>query len=476
MRMNINKDLAQEQSLMLSPQMQQAFRLLQLPLVQLQQVLREEITQNPVLEEEMIEAGNDSSDGEADNAEGDNEELSFDEEFDLLSKLDDDWKEYFRQSGSFRKYSSEDEEKRRYLESSIVKPETLQENLLNQLGLAMLEEEEQRICEAIIGNIDDNGYLQADTTDIAEQLGASLDAVEKMRVLVQSLSPVGVGARNLRECLLIQLDRLGHREGLASLIVDRYLDLLGAKKYRAIAQALDTSPEAVQKVAEIIETLDPKPGRIFSIETPRYIIPDVFVEKEESDFTVIVNDDRIPHLRISSLYREIMKQKDIDSSTKEYIKEKIRSAQWLIRSISQRQQTISNITEEIISRQRAFFEDGFDSLIPLTMEKIASSLGIHESTVSRAIAGKYIHTPHGLFDMKFFFSSGITTASGQHVSAHRVKRRISQMIETENPEEPLSDQQIIENLRREGFNVARRTIAKYRQALGILPSTIRRKY
>lgn len=476
----------QTQKLILSPQMQQAIKLLQLPLLQLQQVIRQEMTQNPVLEEELLEEENQEETQETEQAERDEgeetpgkeetDELKFDEEFNRLLKIDEEWKEYFRQSGSYRTYSEEDEEKRRFLESSVVKPETLQENLLDQLGLAMLNDDEKRICEAIVGDIDDNGYLQSGVEDIARRLGAPVEEVERMLALVQTLSPVGVGSRNAKECLLIQLSRLGKKDSLAYRIVDGHLEELSSKKYRQIAKALKASPLLVQKAAELISTLEPKPGRIFSSEFAQYITPDVFVEKGPDDFTVILNDDRIPHLRISNLYRNMVADPSTEKSTKSYIRDKIKGGQWLIRNIGQRQQTIYNIASEIVRRQIAFFDAGISHIKPLTMQEVADSLGIHESTVSRAIANKYMQTPHGLFDMKYFFSAGVNSQSGVSVSVNTIKSTIRQMINAEDPKKPLSDQQIIDTLAAKGLKLARRTITKYRKELKIPSSNRRRKF
>jgi RNA polymerase sigma-54 factor len=465
--------------------MQQAIKLLQLPLLQLQQIIRQEMMQNPVLEEELLQEETQEEIQEAEQQEpgeeetptaGDNEELNFEEEFTRLATIDDEWKEYFKQSGSYRKYSEEDEEKRRFLEASVVKPETLQENLLNQISLALLDKDQKRICEAIIGNIDDNGYLQSAVEEIARQLSVPDEKVGDMLSLVQTLSPVGVGARNLRECLLIQLSRLGKRHSLPYRIVEEHLDALGAKKYRQIARALRVSPAQVQKAADIIATLEPKPGRIFSQETAQYITVDVFVEKDEGEYNVILNDDRVPHLRISNLYRQMIANPGADKGTKSYIREKIKGGQWLIRNIRQRQQTIYNIASEIVKKQRQFFDEGITRIKPLTMQEVADSLGIHESTVSRAIANKYMNTPHGLFDMKYFFNTGIEAAGGENISVNNIKRMVQEMVSQEDPKSPLSDQQIIDRLKEKGITLARRTVTKYRKELKILSSNQRRKF
>ncbi|MDD5556819.1 MAG: RNA polymerase factor sigma-54 [bacterium] len=481
MAIRLEQSQRQIQKLIMSPQMQQAIRLLQLPLLQLQQVIRQEMTQNPVLEEDLQEEEQQEIErqetaDEGSTAAGDQDELSFEEEFSRLAAIDDEWREYFRQSGSHRKYSEEDEERRRFLEASIVKPETLQENLLDQIGPLLLDERERRICEALIGNIDDNGYLQSDVAEIARSIGEPEADVERMLSLVRTLSPVGVGARNVRECLLIQLDRLGKRESLAARIVEGHLEELGARKYSSIARALKVSPAQVHRAADLIATLDPKPGRVFSVEQAQYITPDVFIEKDRDGYTVILNDDRIPHLRISNLYRKLISAPGTDKGDRSYIREKIKNGQWLIRNIRQRQHTISNIAGEIVRRQRGFMEEGPSRMKPLTMQEVADALGIHESTVSRAIAGKYAQTPHGLYDMKYFFSTGISTAGGDAVAANAIKGMIGEIIGRENPKEPLSDQQVIDLLKGKGIALARRTVTKYRKELGIPPSSRRRSF
>lgn len=474
----------QTQKLILSPQMQQAIKMLQLPLMQLQQLIRQEMLQNPVLEEELLEeeTQEETQEEQQEEAEETREteeaahELKFEEEFNRLMKIDEEWKDYFRQSGSYRAYSEEDEEKRRFLEASVVKPETLQENLLNQLGLALLTDDEKKICEAIIGNIDDNGYLQTGVEDIAQRLGAPPAEVERMLALVQTLSPVGVGSRNARECLLIQLARLDKKDSIAYRIVDNHLEELSAKKYRQIAKALNVSLPVVQKAAELVGTLEPKPGRLFSIELAQYITPDVFVEKDAGDYEVILNDDRIPHLRISNLYKQMIENPVTEKSTKSYIRDKIKGGQWLIRNINQRQQTIYNIATEIVKRQREFFDEGVAHLRPLTMQEVADSLGIHESTVSRAIANKYMNTHHGLFDMRYFFSAGVDSQGGERISVNTIKTMIQQMVNAEDPGHPLSDQQIIGALAAKGLTLARRTVTKYRKELKIPTSNLRRKF
>lgn len=459
-----------QQRLILSPQMQQAIRLLQLPLMDLRTLINQEMVNNPLLEEDLKEMEVQETPSEKE------EEEKFQEEFEKLVAMDDEWREYFRQSGPFRKYSTEDDEKRRYFESSVTMPETLQEHLTHQLHLAPLTEEETKTGETIVGNIDGNGYLQASIEEIAQATGAEPARVERVVRVIQTFNPVGVGARDLGECLLIQLHRLGKGSSLAAKIVRQHLDDLGKKRFPAIARALRVSIPQVQRCADFIATLEPKPGRMFTTETPLYISADIFLEKVGDDYVVVVNDDRIPRLRINNLYRNLLQNGDVSTSTKQYVREKVRSGLWLVKNLRQRQQTIYKISQEIVRRQKRFLDEGISRLTPLTMQEVAAALGIHESTVSRAIANKYIQTPQGLFDLKFFFTTGLDTDTGESLSTKNVKSMISQMIKNENSKKPLRDQEIAENLARDGIKIARRTVAKYRKELRILPSNLRRQY
>ena len=472
----------QTQQLIMTPQMKQAIQLLQLPLMELCNVIEQEMVSNPVLEEANEENNSNTQDQEeqtsekSDNNSDNNEELDFKEEFDRLSQIDDEWREYFRQSASYRKYSQEDEERRQYLENSITRSETLQDHMLNQLSIMSRNDEEKEIGELIIGNIDENGYLQSPLEEIAMHAKTSLDKVEATLELIQNFHPLGVGARSLKECLLIQLCKLGKEGTLAAKIVTNYLDDLAKKRYAQIAKALKTTTVHIQHEAELIASLEPKPGRMFISDTTHYVLPDVVLEKLGEEYKIILNDDKIPHLRISSVYKTLMSKNDIDTNTKEYIKDKIKSGKWLMKNIHQRQQTIYNITNEIVQRQRRFFDDGIAYLQPMTMQVIATALGLHESTVSRAISGKYIQTPRGVFQLKYFFTTPISTRSGTATSATTVKDRINEIIRNEDSKKPLSDSKIIDILKKEGIQLARRTVAKYRKELNILPANLRKKF
>lgn len=468
----------QTQRLMLSPQMQQAIHLLQMPLMELQALIQQEITLNPILEEKMSQEPPVQSQEEgtepASKIEHENE-LEFKEQFDILTKLDDEWKDYYTQSGSFRKFTQQDEEKRKFMLDSITTGQSLQDHLLWQLGIFISDPAKKSIGESIIGNIDDNGYLKASIEELSAESGKSIEEVEEMIHLIQTFNPVGVGARDIKECLLIQLERLGKTNSLAAKIIENYLDMVGEHKYKQIAELLQDTEENVKKAVDIIVTLDPKPGLMFTTEQTQYVVPDVFVEKSNGEYVITLNDDRVPHLYISNLYRDLMKKSDTPKETKDYIRNKITNGNWLIRNILQRQQTIYKIASEIVRVQKEFLEEGPSLIKPLTMQQVASAVSLHESTISRAIANKYIQTPQGTFQFKYFFSAGVHTESGESISIKNLKEKIEVMIKEEDPHNPLSDQEIIEKLASLGIKIARRTIAKYRHEMGIPASSLRRK-
>ena len=476
----------QTQKLIMSPQMQQAIHLLQLPLMELNALIEQEMVENPVLEEsqdheqtepadnihEELESADDALPAAADSG----SELDFDKEFDILSRLDDEWRDYFQQVSSYQKTSDDEEKRRRYYESSIAPTETLEDHLLKQLNISTADLAQRRIAEQIIGSIDEKGYLTLPLEEICNSAECALEAAQEVLELIQSFHPVGVGARSLSECLLLQLERIGKGDSLEYRIVSGFLKELGHKNYSLIASRLSVSIPDVQKAAEMIGALEPRPGRIFDQEEPVYITPDILVEKIGDEFIITMNNEKTPRLRISNLYKNLMKEKNIEISTKSYIREKIQAGKWLVRNIQQRQQTLYNIAEELVRRQRSFLENGISHLRPLTMQEVAGSIGIHESTVSRAIANKYIDTPQGLFQMKFFFSTSIATQSGGAISAVNVKEMIQNLIKNEDSKKPLSDQKIIELLKGQGIDLARRTVAKYRKELHILPSNLRKTF
>ena len=464
----------QTQKMILSPQMQQAIHMLQIPLMELRALIRQEMVTNPVIEEQLSEESPPSSESEETPTEHETE-LDFKEEFDNLKKLDDEWRDYFNQSGSFRKITQQDDEKRKFMLDSITTGETLQDHLLWQLGVLVTDPQKEKLGELIIGNIDNNGYLRASTEELIGSIGKSSEEIEEIVGLIQTFDPVGVGARDIKECLLIQLDRLGKNNTLESRIIADYLDLIGNHEYKQLAELLHVPEPEIKTAVAFITTLDPKPGLMFTREGSQYIIPDVFVERINSEYTVTLNDERIPHLHISNLYRALMHKSDTSRETINYIKNKIKAGSWLIRNITQRQQTIYKISTEIVNVQRDFFDEGPNFLKPLTMQEVANTIGLHESTVSRAISSKYIQTPQGTFQIKYFFTSGIKTLSGESISATNLKDQIAAMIKEEDKQKPLSDQDIIAKLDQQGIRIARRTVAKYRQEMEIPASNIRKK-
>src|SRR5438477_2845734 len=455
----------------LSPQLQQSLLILQTPLLELRNLVQQEMETNPVLEELPDQSGLDESDTVE--SAGDN---NFKEEFEKLASLDEEWRDYMGQSGSYTR-SQEAQDKRQFFFDSIPVQETLQQNLIGQLNQTALSADDRKAAEMIIGNIDDNGFLQSTPEQMALNSGIPKENFEKLLALIQSFYPPGVGARDLRECLLIQLQRQEKESTLEYKIVSEHMEDLGKRRFPEIARQMNISVEDVQSAADKIARLNPRPGQIFAAAPQNYVLPDVTVEKVDGDYQIILNNEQIPHLRISNLYKDIVASGDSQTSeVKDYIRDKIRSGKFLIRSIHQRQQTILNIARQIVSRQRDFLEHGPSHLKPMTMGEVADAVGLHETTVSRAVSGKYMATPQGVFEMKYFFTSGYQTATGESLSNTSVKEAILDLVKHENGSAPLSDHEIVEILGERGIPIARRTVAKYRTELNILPSHMRRKY
>src|SRR5437773_701835 len=460
----------------LSPQLQQSLLILQTPLLELRNLVQQEMETNPVLEELPEEARGDER-GEAEPSADDN----FDNEFQKLASLDEEWRDYMAQSASYssdgRRDSREAQDKRQFLFDSIPVQETLQQNLVGQLNQSVLSASDRKAAELIIGNIDDNGFLQSTPEEMSLNSGIPQEDFEKMLALIQSFYPAGVGARDLRECLLIQLQREGRERSLEYRIVSEHMEDLGRRRFPEIARRMGISVEEVQKAADNIARLNPRPGQIFAAAPQNYVLPDVVVEKVDGDYQIILNNEQIPHLRISNLYKDIIASGNTQSSeVKNYVRDKIRSGKFLIRSIHQRQETIFNIAQQIVSRQRDFLDHGASHLKPMTMAEVADAVGVHETTVSRAVSGKYMATPQGIFEMKYFFTPGYQTASGESLSNTSVKEAILDLVKREDGNQPLSDNEIVEILAERGIPIARRTVAKYRDELNILPSHMRRKY
>jgi RNA polymerase sigma-54 factor len=497
------------QSLVLSPQMQQSLALLQAPTLELKALVEQELQQNPVLEEiatadtEQTEKPkseeNESEENTSDPAEPP-EDVKFDSntetaettetaekpngeatddfqaEFEKLAQLDQEWRDHYAATNIPMRQSAEDDEKRQFMFDSIVAATSLQEILLEQMRESKLTEEEKAIGELLIGNIDDHGYLKTTIEELAQTTSIPAEKIEKVLRVVQSFDPPGIGARDLQECLLRQLERAGEEETVEFRIVKDHMEALGKRRIPEIARGLGLDVDEVQEAIGRIARLEPRPGRAFVSDTNQYIMPEVFVQRSGDDFLVTTNNDQIPHLRISNTYKDLMAQSGNSAEVLNYIREKIRAGKFLIKSLHQRQQTILNIGNEIVKRQRDFMEKGVAHLKPLTMVQVAEAVGVHETTVSRAVSGKYMQTPQGIFEMKYFFTAGIQTASGEGMSNTSVKDMIADMFRKEDPTKPLSDQEIVKMLQEKGIVIARRTVAKYRSELNILPSNLRKVY
>jgi len=487
------------QSLVLAPQLQQSLALLQAPTLELKALVEQELQQNPVLEEAATAETDlhekDGHEAEPPAAAADPSEppadLNFDPaaeksasepvddfqaEFDRLVQLDQEWRDHFAQTNLPMRASAEDEEKRQFMFDSLVVGTSLQEMLLEQVRESTLTQEQWPIAEMLIGNIDDYGYLKATFEELAASTGLPPDHIVGVLKVIQTFDPPGVGARDLRECLLLQLERLGQQNTLEYRIVSEFMDALGKRRIPEIARATGAPVEEVQAALARIARLEPRPGRAYLPDNDQFILPEVFVRKSGDDFVVTTDNEHIPHLRISNTYKDLMAQGGNSAEVRNYIREKIRAGKFLIKSLHQRQQTILNIAREIVNRQRDFMAKGVAYLKPLTMIQVAQVVGVHETTVSRAVSGKYMQTPQGIFEMKFFFTAGIQTANGDGMSNTSVKDMIEDIFKAEDPGKPLSDQEVVRMLKEKGIVIARRTVAKYRTELNILPSNLRKVY
>jgi RNA polymerase sigma-54 factor len=468
------------QRLVMTPTLQQAIKLLQLSRLELEGLMQQEMVQNPVLEEEQQleepppESPKSEPEPEAEAAMAPAKEVVVGEEKHLEEI---DIESYFQDYDDtpVRHHFSEEAPQLSY-ENTLATTPTLADHLLWQLDLSTSDEELMEIGRAIIGNLNEAGYLRATLEEITAMGGWSEDRVQAARLLIQALDPVGCGSLNLKECLLVQLEVHETDDPIALAIVRDHLDLFLNSQFDKLAKLLAVGLERIMQAREIIRNLDPNPGRKFSSVQTHYIIPDVMVLKEEDgSYRVVLNEDGLPKLRINPTYRRLLHENnDKGGEVKSYIKDKFRSAMWLIKSFEQRQRTIYKVAESIVRHQREFLEHGISALKPLILRDIAEDIGMHESTVSRVVTNKYMYTPQGVFEMKFFFHSGISGRFGEEVSSLSVKEKIKRLIESESSQQPLSDAQIVEILSREGLTIARRTVAKYRDELKIPASKLRR--
>jgi RNA polymerase sigma-54 factor len=489
----------------LAPQLQQSLALLQAPTLELQALVQQEMEQNPVLEEAPVtelqeEKAERNGEGDSPDAaaavaadpaeppadtqfdpatekQGKDPIDEFQAEFERLTQMDSDWRDHFSAASAPLRSSEEDQEKRDFMFNSLVQGTSLQENLIGQVRLSELNNGECSIAEMIIGNIDDYGYLKSTLDELAVTTNVDPQRIEYVLKVIQSFHPPGVGARDLRECLMLQLERKKLKHTLEYKIVNECFDALSKRRIPEIARVLERDLDDIQESLQRIANLEPRPGREFLPNNDVYVVPEVFVVKgEDGEFAVSTNNDHIPQLRISNHYKDLMAQASSDAEVRNYIREKIRAGKFLIKSLHQRQSTILNIGKEIVKRQHEFMEKGPALLKPLTMVQVAEVVGVHETTVSRAVSGKYMQTPFGIFEMKYFFTSGLQTSDGEAMSNTSVKGMIDEIFKAENQTKPLSDHQVVQMLKAKGIMIARRTVAKYRAELGILPSNLRKVY
>lgn len=459
------------QNLLMTPQLQQAIKLLQLGRFEYIEAIEAELLQNPLLE---AEENKDEPQFEKlpelfEENQGDQLEKK------LMETTVTDWDSYLETfHDTSLNQSKKTIESKTAFEENIAETRSLEDDLIEQIRDLDTSDIEAEILLHLLGNLDNRGYLQISLEELAEISGFSIEQVQTAHTFLTSLEPVGVGSRDLQECLLIQLDRLGLADSIETKIVENYLDLIEKRKYSQIAKKLEISLDQLKEALRRIHELDPYPARQYVQDTVRYIVPDVYIQKEGSEYQIILNEDGIPKLRINSSYSDLLKeQKDKDTSS--YHTEMMKSASWLLRSIDQRQRTIYKVTESIIKFQKDFLDQGTHRLRPLVLKEVADDIGMHESTVSRITTNKYVHTPQGIFELKFFFTPGIKTRSGE-MSSSAVKELIKKLIDAEPDEQPISDQKIVEVLQEQNIEIARRTVAKYRESMGIPSSSKRKKF
>jgi RNA polymerase sigma-54 factor len=518
MALELRQQLRLTQQLVMTPQLQQAIKLLQLNQLELVNLVQQELQENPVLEESDIEeetqaeredatpedydetgseparSADDRSDAPTESesqsaAEAGSENVqAIDEQSppgeevapsDAEKIADVEWESYLESNpmtGLESRGVGDDD--RPSIEATYARRPTLAEHLEWQLHFTDIDPAGLDIAQWIIGNIDERGFLRSTTEDLARQANAEQSDVERILSVIQRLDPVGVAARDLRECLLLQIDTQKLGDELVRKIVDEHLDLLQKRNFRGLTRITGATIQQVADATLVIGGLEPRPGRGFGGENPVYITPDIYVYKVGDDFHVMLNEDGLPKLRINSMYREVLSggfSKDSEKDTKNYVHEKVRSAMWLIKSIHQRQRTIYKVMHSIIEYQRNFFEHGVAHLKPLNLRDVADDIEMHESTVSRVTTNKYVHTPQGIFELKYFFNSSINRFDGEALASESVKERIRKIIESEDPLRPMSDQRIAEMLKAANIDIARRTVTKYREAMNILSSTKRRQ-
>ncbi|MDC0715444.1 RNA polymerase factor sigma-54 [Nannocystis bainbridge] len=492
MALQMRQDLRMSTQLVMTPQLQQAIKLLQLSRPELVDLVRSELMENPLLEEaheigtsaeepvSSVELQDAVDAPQQEQAQAEPERSAPEVKADEVPKEGADWDayadsmEYMPPSATGATRNNNDDEEGPSLEATLTRAETLAEHLMWQVRLSNFDETGEDVAEYIVRCLSPAGYLQESATQIARKLGVSTLKVETLMRKIQQLDPVAIGSRNLAECLWVQANHPEHpvEDPLVRAIIAKHLHNLEIRNYQAVARDTGEALEEVYEATKVIMGMDPRPARAYGVEQPQYITPDVYIIKVGEELLVTLNEDGLPRLRISGLYKEAVGE---HPKAKEYIHERMRSAQWLIRSIQQRQRTIIKVTKSILKFQREFFERGPQHLRPLILKDVAEDIEMHESTVSRVTTNKYVHTPLGIFELKYFFNAGISRTTGDDLASEAVKERIKKLIDLEDEAHPYSDQRLVELLQEEGIDIARRTVAKYREQLGVLSSAKRRK-
>ena len=489
MGFQLKQNLKLSQNLMMTPALQQAIKLLQLSRFELEQYVAQQLAENPVLEEGMGTTENvdelsvaESKEKESTEDHAVNERMKEAAEImdSVKSDKDHDWENYSNthetQSAAKTRAKNQQESSQVNYENYLSKDKSLHEVLRNQIGELDFNDNEKAIANTIIGNIDDRGYLQISLAEVAANFKTSEEEIDDVLDTIQRLEPNGVGARDLKECLLIQLRNSKLKNNIVEKIVENHLKELETRNFDVVAKGLKISVEQVIENVAIIAELEPVPGRPYGSETSQTIIPDVYIFKMGHRWVVSLNDDGLPHLALNQDYYQMLSQNKAKGDEKTYLEDKIKDASWLIKSIQQRQKTIFKVAESLLKYQKDFFEQGIEHLKPLVLKDVSEDIGMHESTVSRVTTNKYVHTPRGIFELKYFFNSSVSRTQGDGIASASVRAMIEELIKKEDVKKPLPDKKIVEILEEKGIQLARRTVAKYRESLGIPPSSKRKRY
>lgn len=478
MRLGYDLTIEQTQKLVMTPELIQAIQILQFNTQELDSYVQEQLLTNPVLEQGASAPGEPQEHSEQES--GTREEASSPEKNDQDGEID--WKEYLKDRQyddiSYRQWEYKDpEEKENSYEQYTTYDVTLPEQLMFQLQFASHKRGCRNVGRYIIESLDENGYMTLTVEEIAKVTGVPENKVEEVLDIIHTFDPAGVGARDLKECLLIQMEHKGLLSEEYETVINEHLEDLAANRLGAISKAMGIPVKEIQEMADVIKSLEPKPGRQFASQTDtRYIVPDVLVERIDDDYVVTVNDSSTPHLMVSSYYEKLLTEAEKDSNLSKYLTDRLNSAVWLIKSIDQRKQTIYNVVKAVVKYQKDFFDKGSKYLKTLTLKQIAEEVGIHESTVSRSINGKYLQSPMGVFEIKYFFSGGVSGDQGEGISSKSIKSFIKEIVDSEDPKSPHSDQDMVKMLKDKGIDISRRTVAKYRDEMNILSSSKRRRY